>query len=131
MLDVTAFFAGILGLMLVALSVNVIIDRYSHRLSLGDGGHAYTNRKIRAQANFAEYVPFALILMGIGEISGTDKQILAYLGVLLVFGRISHAFSLLYFEPCHKKIIFRQIGMASTFTVIILLSLLFTLGHLA
>ena len=126
MLDVTAFFAGILGLMLVALSVNVIIDRYRHHLSLGDGGHADTNRKIRAQANFVEYVPFALILMGIGEISGTEKDLLGYMGLLLVFGRISHAFSLLYIEPRFKKIIFRQIG-----TVIILLSLIFTLGHVA
>lgn len=131
MLDVTAFFAGILGLMLVALSVNVIIDRYRYRLALGDGGHADTNRKIRAQANFAEYVPFALILMGIGEISGTEKELLGYLGVLLLFGRIAHAFSLLYFEPRFKKIIFRQIGMVSTFTVIIVLSLIFALGHLA
>ncbi|MFO0389611.1 MAG: MAPEG family protein [Alphaproteobacteria bacterium] len=131
MLDVTAFFAGILGLMLVALSINIIIDRYRYKVSLGDGGHADTNRKIRAQANFVEYVPFALILMVIGEISGTEKDILAYLGVLLVFGRISHAFSLLYFESRFKKIIFRQIGMVSTFTVIILLSLIFALGHLA
>jgi uncharacterized membrane protein YecN with MAPEG domain len=131
MLDVTAFFAGILGLMLVALSINIIVDRYKYKLSLGDGGHADTNRKIRAHANFVEYVPFALILMGIGEISGTEKDFLGYMGVLLVFGRISHAFSLLYFEPHFKKIIFRQIGMVSTFTVILLLSLIFALGHVA
>ncbi len=123
MLDVTAFFAGLMGLMLVILSVNVIVDRYRYRVSLGDGGHKDTGRKIRAQANFAEYVPLALILMGVAEIQGVSADFLKVMGWLLVAGRISHAFSLMYYEVKIGKILFRQMGMAATFTVIILMSL--------
>lgn len=125
MLDVTAFFAGILGLLLILLSVNVIIDRYRFRISLGAGEHDITKRKIRCQGNFVEYVPIALILMAVCEISGSSKALLHGLGYVLVLGRVFHAYSLLFGETGQKSsILFRQIGMGATFTVIITLSVM-------
>lgn len=123
MLDVTAFFAGLLGLMLVALSANVIFDRYRYRIAIGSGNNPMTERKIRAQANFAEYVPMALILMGVCENGGIPKGLLFGLGYLLLAGRISHAYSLLWWEPNKNgRIPFRQMGMVATFTTIVILS---------
>jgi hypothetical protein len=123
MVPVTAFFAGLLTLIYLALTVGVIRGRYTHKVSLGDGGHSDMNRRIRAHANFAEYVPLALVLMALCELSGTSGKLLAALGALLVFGRMCHAYSLTIHEVKRGRIIFRQIGTASTLTVLIVLSL--------
>lgn len=124
MVSVTAFFAGLLGLLFVMLSVFVIIRRYKLRLPLGDGGDLHAQYRIRAHANFAEYVPFALLLIGANELGAAPKSYIISLGVLLVAGRLSHAFSLLYVEMTNPgRIYFRSVGMALTFTVITLASI--------
>lgn len=126
MLTVTALFAGVLALVYVALSVHVIRGRYTNRLALGDGGNASMNRRIRAHANFAEYVPMALILMAVNELGGVSANTLVCFGVLLLAGRISHAYSILVAEAraSGSHIKFRQAGMAATFTVIVILALM-------
>lgn len=124
MLPVTAFFAGILALIYVALSIHVIAGRYKHKVALGDGGQKAMHYRIRAHANFAEYVPLALILLGVNELNHVSPTLLQWMGGLLVFGRLMHAFSLIRVEIQAGKIIFRQIGMACTFTAIIVLALL-------
>lgn len=129
MLPVTAFFAGIFGIMYVGLAVLVIRQRYKLRLSLGDGGDNGMLRVIRAHANFAEYIPFCLLLLGINELQHTSESFILGLGWLLLLGRFSHAYSLVHLEPrAPGKFIFRQIGMVSTFTVIICASVLLLLG---
>ncbi|MGE0754771.1 MAG: MAPEG family protein [Alphaproteobacteria bacterium] len=125
MLDVTAFFAGLLGIMLFLLSVNVIADRYRFRISLGAGDNEMTQRKIRAQGNFIEYVPMALILMALCEYGGASKAMLHGLGYMLFLGRLFHAYGLLVGETVAKsRILFRQIGMVATFTVLVMLSVM-------
>ena len=123
MVPVTAFFAGLLALIFIALSVYVIVRRYTVKVAIGDGGDTIISRRIRAHANFAEYVPIALILMALNEINGASESWLALAGWALVLGRLLHAFSLTRFEVRRGKIIFRQIGMALTFTVIAVLAL--------
>ena len=123
MVPVTGFFAAVLALFFITLSVYVIRRRYTHRLALGDGGDADMNRRIRAHANFAEYVPLALILMGVNELNGVSPFFLKAMGTVLLMGRISHAYSLTRHETKHGKILFRQLGMGCSFTVIICLAL--------
>jgi uncharacterized membrane protein YecN with MAPEG domain len=60
-------YAGLLALWLVVLSLRVIQARRAARVSLGDGGNRALQRAIRGQANFAEYVPIALLLLLILE----------------------------------------------------------------
>jgi uncharacterized membrane protein YecN with MAPEG domain len=124
MVHVTAFFAGILAFLFLGLSIYVILRRYNVKVTLGDGGDSDIMRRIRAHANFAEYVPFALILMALDEINGSSKGFLTLMGILLVAGRVSHAYSLLVREvenPAHFK--FRSAGILATFIVILLLAL--------
>jgi hypothetical protein len=119
MVPVTAFFAGLLALVFLALTVYVIVRRYHMKLSLGDGGDQDMVRRIRAHANFAEYVPLALILMALNELNGATQGYLALMGVTLTFGRMSHFYSLTMHEAKPQgRIIFRQIGMGCTLTVI-------------
>ena len=91
MLSVTAFFAGVLTLMFIRLSFNVIGLRRKNKISLGDGGIDTLDRAIRAHGNFAEYVPLGLVLMGCLELNGAPLLLVAVLGALLVSGRYFHA----------------------------------------
>ncbi|MBL8659277.1 MAG: MAPEG family protein [Rhodospirillales bacterium] len=113
-LYVTALYAAILALILLVLSMRVIAVRRRSRVAIGDGGDDTLARRIRAQGNFTEYVPIALILMLAAEQAGPPAWMLHALGVALVVGRITHAWSL----SAHS-IPGRTIGMSLTFLVLI------------
>ena len=125
MVHVTAFFAGLLAFIYIGLSINVIRGRYGARIALGDGGDKAMIRKIRTHANFAEYVPLALVLMALDELNGKPQWLLYIFGVALVIARLSHAYSLLVAEVAREdRIVFRSIGVATTFTVILALAIM-------
>ena len=73
MLTITALYAGLLALLFLALSINVIRYRRGEQVSLGDGGKRKLARGIRAHGNFAEYVPLVLVLMSIAELSQAPR----------------------------------------------------------
>jgi len=125
MVHVTAFFAGILAIAYIALAFIVIRGRYAGRVAIGDGGDKIMERKIRAHANFAEYVPMALILMGFNEINGSSHFLLGLLGTALLAGRCSHAYSLIVAEVKQgNEFRFRMGGMIITFAVMGILALM-------
>jgi uncharacterized membrane protein YecN with MAPEG domain len=90
---VTAFYAGLLGLLFLALSARVIQFR-RRGISLGDGGDPKMQRVIRGHANFAEYVPLALVLMLILELAHTSVYLLHALGIALLAARMLHGYAL-------------------------------------
>ena len=90
---VTPLYGGILTIWFAVLSLRVISIR--HRgISFGDNGDREVTRVVRAQANFAEYVPLALLLMGFLEASRYSIYLLHALGIVLVIGRLLHGFAL-------------------------------------
>lgn len=111
---VTALYAAVLALILVALSVRVIAVRRRLRIAVGDAGDDTLARRIRAHGNFTEYVPIALILMLSAEIAGAPDWMLHALGATLVAGRVIHAWSL-----SARSIPGRTIGMTLTFIVLV------------
>ena len=66
---VTPLYAGLLGLMLLVLSALVSRQRLRHKVSIGDGDVPSVRAAMRVQANFVEYVPLALILLVLLELS--------------------------------------------------------------
>ena len=90
---ITAFYAGLLGLLYLVLSLRVVQLR-RRGISLGDGGDPRMTRVIRGHANFAEYVPLILVLMLILEMARTSLYVLHVLGIALVVGRVLHCYSL-------------------------------------
>ena len=94
MVGTTAFYAGLLALVFIALSRRVIAYRRGKRIAIGAEGDDGLLRRVRAQANFAEYVPLALVLMGFAEIQGLAAAMVHGLGVALLAGRLVHAFGL-------------------------------------
>ena len=74
------------------LSAKVIRQRRTVGVSLGDGGDDNLFRRQRVHANFAEYVPLAIILMALAEIQNAAAVTLHLIGASLLVGRLVHAF---------------------------------------
>jgi hypothetical protein len=109
----TGLYAGLAGLMLIVLSVRVIQVRRARGLSAGDGGDAELKRRIRAHGNFCEYAPLALILLAAVEGAGHPAWLVHGLGICLLAGRVSHAWSM-----TAGSIRARVAGMSATFLVL-------------
>ena len=119
-MTVVPIYAALCGLLLILLSVRVIRQRRRSRVALGDAGKPEMQRAMRVQANFSEYAPLALLLLALAELQGLDPLILHGLGVLLLLGRLLHAFGVAR-EPENFR--FRVAGMVMTFTSIVAASL--------
>lgn len=91
MLFITPITALLLGILFLKLSFAVIGLRTKNKVGIGSGGHDELERAIRAQGNFAEYVPLALILMGCLEFNGAPFWLTIIPATLLIVGRLFHA----------------------------------------
>ena len=91
---VTAFYAALLALLCVVLSMQVIRQRREKRIGLGAGGDAALEKAMRVFGNFAEYAPLFVVLMALAEMLGTARPWLHVYGALFVAGRIAHALGL-------------------------------------
>ena len=88
---ITALYAGLSGVLLLALSSRVVNERRTHEVGIGDGGQPDLMRAIRVQANFTEYVPTILILILLVEMNGNSATVVHSLGTALLVSRVLHA----------------------------------------
>lgn len=88
---ITPLYAGLLGILLIVLSLRVSMQRRRHNISLGDGGRASLTTAIRVQGNFVEYVPIGLILLTLLELSGWPAALVHGFGAALFLARVLHA----------------------------------------
>lgn len=91
---VTPLYAAILAIWFVVLSLRVIQRRRTAKVSLGDGGDVLLQRAIRGQANFAEYVPLALLLLVVIELSRFSIYLVHALGIALTIARLLHGYAM-------------------------------------
>ena len=87
---ITLTVAGLCGLVFTVLTLRVSEGRIRSRVSMGDGGDTDLLARVRAHANFAEFVPVCLILMGLIEANVGRNLWLGGLGVALVVARVIH-----------------------------------------
>lgn len=87
---ITAFYGAILALLVTALAVNVTMHRAKLKVQIGDGGNPQMLRMIRLHGNAAEYVPLAVLLMGLYELDGGMHIALQVAGIALIVGRLLH-----------------------------------------
>lgn len=120
-MPITALYAGLLAPLFVLLSARVIARRRSARVAIGHGEDALLLRRMRVHANFAEYVPIALILMALAESMQTSVYLLHAAGVALVAGRLVHAYGV---SQPKERLPLRVTGMVLTLSVILLLALI-------
>lgn len=108
-------YAAVLALLLVLLSFRVIRLRRAERIGMGHGDCPRLLRAVRVQANFTEYVPMALILLGCLEIQQFSGYLVHGLGLTLVVARLAHAVGM---SRESEDFRFRVSGMAATFFVL-------------
>lgn len=111
--SITTLYAALSAALLIALSLRVIAVRRRDRIALGDGGDPDLMQRIRAQGNFVEYVPMALIVMLLLELQALPAWLLHALGIALIAGRLAHGWAL-----AAGSIPGRVAGMMLTFSVI-------------
>ncbi|MDP9140213.1 MAG: MAPEG family protein [Pseudomonadota bacterium] len=118
---ITPLYAGLLAILFITLSVRVVQQR-GHGVSLGHGEDQVLLRRIRGHGNFAEYVPFILLMMALLEVGGaTPVWLLHALGITLVVARVLHGVALSYTE---KWKFGRFYGTLLTFILVLVLGLL-------
>jgi len=121
MLFITSIIASVLTIIFVRLSFAVIRLRRKNKVGLGNGGHEELERAIRAQGNFAEYVPFGIMLIACLEINGAPWWLVAVPGITLIAGRLIHAKGINMPPPDFSQ---RVLGMKFTFNTLIALVVL-------
>lgn len=119
MLVITPLYAAPIGLVFLALSLNVIRQRFAHRVSVGDGGEPALIKAMRAQSNCAEYAPLTLLLIAMAELQGAPGWWIHLLGAALLLGRLAHAYG---FARRPQIILLRKTGMYLTFSALLLAS---------
>lgn len=116
----TPLYAGLLALFYFYLTALVVRQRRKRRVSIGDGEERTLLRAMRVHANFGEYAPFTLLLIGFAELMGTGTLLVHCMGLALVVGRVMHAYGLGQ-EPDNFK--FRQWGMYLTIAAMLVAAL--------
>lgn len=91
---ITLLYAGLSALILLGLSAHVVALRRKHQVGIGTGSINTLERAVRAQANFTEYVPLALLIIALIEINGLAAWAVHGFGAVLVLARLLHALGL-------------------------------------
>ena len=112
---ITSLYTALLALILIFLSIKIIQNRRSSKISLDENGDDFLQRKIRAHGNFIEYAPIFLIMLLLVKINGFDKYFIHFFGIIFIIGRALYAYGITIAEIRDKNFLFRQAGMFCTF----------------
>lgn len=115
-MTITPIYAAILAFVFIYLTLRTIKLRRQFKVAIGHGNQTALERAIRAHANFAEYTPFALLLLAMLENTARLDLLSHGLGLALTTGRIIHAYNI---SQETEVITIRVIGMTLTLAVII------------
>ncbi len=114
-MSVTPIYAILLTLLFLVLSFRVIVERRGNKFAYGNNDSHRIEAKIRAQANWAEYTPIALLLLLMAELQGVGPIWLHLTGIILLIGRVTHGYGM---SVNPKNFRFRVYGMVLTVTAI-------------
>lgn len=95
-LHVTLLYGGLSALLVTLLGLNVSLLRLRLRAFVTSGPNPELTRPVRAHGNAAEWVPLAVVLMAILELSGANATALHVLGGSFLFARLIHAYGFLF-----------------------------------
>ena len=114
-LNITPYYAAVLALLFIILSVRTIKSRREHKVAIGDGGEKSILRASRVHANFSEYVPLTLLLIAMLEIQSYSDWVIHGLCIALLAARIAHAYGV---SQTNENFKFRIFGTATTINII-------------
>lgn len=124
---VVSLYAGIFGLLFVALSARTVLLRRQFGVTIGNEDKPLLARASRVHGNFAEYVPLSLLLIYLLETQTASSVWIHLPCIALLVGRIIHAFGV---SQVREKLKYRVVGMILTFAVIISTSIRLMLGYI-
>jgi uncharacterized protein len=93
-LPITLTIAGAAAILHIWLSVRVSRLRRPLKIGVGDGGNEILLRRMRAHGNYAENMPIFLILVGLLELAGGNRNILWATAIAFILARLLHAFGM-------------------------------------
>ncbi len=111
MIPVSLLYAGLLGLLSVLLANQVLYVR----LRPGSEPEWRADATLRAQANFVENVPLALLLLYLLEVGGIGSAAVHGFGGALLACRLLHAWGMSRYPGANYP---RLIGAQGTFVVV-------------
>jgi uncharacterized protein len=114
----TAVYAALLALVYLGLSGWVMGSRVSGNVLFGDGGDEAMLKRVRSHANFSEYVPLALILVGLLEAGGGSHGLVQGLLIALLVGRILHPIGMFAAPNSPRQFACRGGGILLTLAVL-------------
>jgi uncharacterized membrane protein YecN with MAPEG domain len=112
-LPITMTIAGAAALLNAWLAIRCSLLRRDAAISVGDGGDARMTARMRAHANFIEYTPIILILIGLVELAEGPSAWLWVVGVVYILARIAHALGM------DGPMRLRVFGAVTTFVILI------------
>ncbi|MGH1487372.1 MAG: MAPEG family protein [Cellvibrionaceae bacterium] len=114
---ITGFYACVLVVLYMQLSLKIVGLRRRHKVSIGDGDIKELQRAIATHSNASQYIPISLLLLLVCELNAANIIFLHLAGVVLVVGRFLHSQSIV--KTSFKK---RVLGMQLTLFSIVSLS---------
>ncbi len=94
LLQTTLSLAAAAAIINIWLGIRCGQVRTKTKISIGDGGNDALIRRMRAHANFVEFTPFVLILVGAIELAGRGGRWLAIVGAVYMLGHVAHGFGM-------------------------------------
>ncbi|NWG92151.1 MAG: MAPEG family protein [Parvularculaceae bacterium] len=89
-LQAAALWIGLNAIFLIFISWRVGQGRIKHKINLGDAGNDDMQRRIRAQGNYIEYAPAALLGLFVLAQLGLAANAIHALGGFFLIARVSH-----------------------------------------
>jgi uncharacterized membrane protein YecN with MAPEG domain len=93
-LPITLTIAAAAALLNIWLAIRTSRTRIAQKVSIGHGGDPLLETRMRAHANFVEYTPFFLILLGLIELAQGSATWLWLVAIAFILARIAHAFGM-------------------------------------
>jgi uncharacterized protein len=114
-LPITITIAAAAALVNLWIAARAAAARYPQKTLIGDGGNPTLAARMRAHANFTEYTPLFLILLGLIELAEGTKTWLWIVGIVFILARIAHVFGL----DRDKPNVWRAAGFMVSFVAIL------------
>ena len=104
-LPVTLTAAGLAALLNIWIANRVGRVRGQEKVSIGDGGSTRLIAAMRAHANYVEYTPFVLVLLGLIEMAAGSPWWLWLVAIVYLVGRVAHALGMTTDNPLKLRLI--------------------------
>lgn len=129
LLPTTLSMAAAAAVINIWLSMRIGKVRMGAKIIHGDGGNDLLMRRMRAQSNFIENTPLALILIAAIEVAGKGGVWLAPVAGIFILGRVAHGLGM---DNAESNPL-RTLGAVATMLVLLglaIVAVLITLGVL-